>query len=523
MESTAGQLLVALLLVAGVLLAFALGIALLMWAPLNASQSDERERPLRRKAARIGRALTGWPQRLLLRLRGWRLPATVKTPLFHAVGHPARLVVAGFAAAVLAGSALLTLPFATEAGIGAPLMTAVFTATSAVCVTGLVVVDTGTYWSGFGEAVILLLIQIGGFGIMTLASLLGLLVARRLRLRLQLGTQAETKALGVGEVRRVVLGVLRISVVVEVLVAACLTWRFADGYGHGWGRATYLGVFHSVSAFNNAGFGLYPDSLMRFVTDPLICLPIVAAIIIGGLGFPVLFELRRELRTPQRWSLHTKITVGMTVILLAGGWLAIAISEWTNKATLGPLGVAGKLHASFVTAVMPRTAGFNSLDVAGMRDVTLLLHDALMFIGGGSAGTAGGIKVTTFAVLGFVILAEIRGEPSVHALGRKLPSGVQRQALTIALLSVAAICVSTLGLLVLTPFSLDVVMFEVVSAFATVGLSTGITAQVGTAGHVILTLLMFIGRVGPITAVTALALRERTRRYERPEERPVVG
>jgi trk system potassium uptake protein TrkH len=523
MESTAGQLLLALLLTAGVFLAFALGIALLLWAPLIAPPSERPGRSRWRKVNGIGDSVVSALARALVRARGWRLPAAVKTPLFQAVGHPARMVVIGFAVAVLVGSALLTLPIATETGIRAPMMTAVFTATSAICVTGLVVVDTGTYWSGFGEGAILLLIQIGGFGIMTLASLLGLLVARRLRMRLQLGTQAETKALGVGEVRRVVLGVLRISIVIEVLVAATLTWRFADGYGHGWGRATYLGVFHAVSAFNNAGFGLYPDSLMRFVTDPLICLPITAAIIIGGLGFPVLFELRRERRILHRWSVHTKITVGMTAILLAGGWLAIAISEWTNKATLGPLGVAGKLHASFVTAVMPRTAGFNSLDVAGMRDVTLLVHDALMFIGGGSAGTAGGIKVTTFAVLGFVILAEIRGEPSVHALGRKLPAGVQRQALTIALLGVAAIGVSTLALLALTPFSLDVVLFEAISAFATVGLSTGITAQVGTAGHVILTLLMFIGRVGPITAVTALALRERTRRYERPEERPIVG
>jgi Trk-type K+ transport system membrane component len=181
------------------------------------------------------------------------------------------------------------------------------------------------------------------------------------------------------------------------------------------------------------------------------------------------------------------------------------------------------LLAGFFQAVMPRTAGFNSLDVAAFREETLLVNDVLMFIGGGSAGTAGGIKVTTFALLGFVILAEIRGEPSVHALGRRLPAGVQRQALTVALLSVGVVTVATLALLGLTPFRLDVVLFEVISAFATVGLSTGITADVGTAGHVILIVLMFIGRLGPITLATALALREQTRRYERPEERPIVG
>ncbi len=262
---------------------------------------------------------------------------------------------------------------------------------------------------------------------------------------------------------------------------------------------------------------------MQFVGDPLICLPICAAIIIGGLGFPVLFELRRELRTPRKWSLHTKITVVMTVVLLGGGWVLITWAEWTNAGTLGRLGVAEKLLAGFTTAVMPRTAGFNSLDLAQMRDVTLLINDVLMFIGGGSAGTAGGIKVTTFALLGFVILAEIRAEPSVHALGRRLPAGIQRQALTIALLSVGLVMAATLVLLALTPFTLNQVLFEVLSAFATVGMTTGITAHVGTAGHAILIALMFIGRLGPVTAAAALALRQRTRRYELPEEQTIVG
>ncbi|RZU51186.1 Trk-type K+ transport system membrane component [Krasilnikovia cinnamomea] len=522
MESTWAQLLVGLLAVAGVFAAVVLGVLLLAWAPLR-GRDPARARRWWSPLAPALRVLAETPVAVWARVRRWRLPRAVTAWLSGSLRHPARLVMLGFAAAVLVGTGLLSLPFATETGRSAGLVTALFTATSAVCVTGLVVVDTGTFFSSFGEAVILGLIQIGGFGIMTLASLLGLLVARRLRMRLQLSAQTETKAIGVGEVRRVVLGVMRISVIVEVLVAAVLAWRFADGYGYSTGRAVYLGVFHAVSAFNNAGFGLYADSLMQFVDDPLVCLPITAAVIIGGLGFPVLFELRRELRSPRTWSVHTKITVGMTVVLLAGGWLAISVVEWSNPGTLGGLGPGGKLLAGFTTAVMTRTAGFNSLNVAEFNDVTLLVHDVLMFIGGGSAGTAGGIKVTTFALLGFVILAEIRGEPSVHALGRRLPAGVQRQALTIVLLSVAAVAAATVALLALTPFRLDQVLFEVTSAFATVGLSTGITAQVGTAGHVILILLMFIGRLGPITAAVALALRERTRRYELPEERPIVG
>lgn len=523
MDPVWGQLLVVLLAVLAIFVAIALGVALLVLVPLKTPPVRSRRRWVRERGRRLRSSVRDSARRLWTRLRQGRATALVAAWWVALARHPSRLVLLGFAVAVTVGSAILLLPFATETGRGASVSTALFTATSAVCVTGLVVEDTSSYWSGFGEVAILGLIQVGGFGIMTLASLLGLLVARRLRIRLQLGAQAETKALAVGDVRRVVLGVLRVSLLFEAAVAAVLTWRFATGYGESWGRATYLGVFHAVSAFNNAGFGLYPDSLMRFVDDPLICLPITVAVIAGGLGFPVLFELRRELTSPRLWSMHTKITVGATVALLAGGWLMISVAEWSNDATLGRLGVGGKLLAGFTHAVMPRTAGFNSLDVSQMRDVTLLVNDVLMFIGGGSAGTAGGIKVTTFALLGFVILAEIRGEPSVHVLGRRLPSGVQRQALTIALLSVTAVAVATMALLALTPYRLDVVLFEVVSAYATVGMSTGITADVGDAGHAILTVLMFVGRVGPVTAAAALALRERTRRYELPEERPIVG
>nr|MDT0657654.1 potassium transporter TrkG [Micromonospora sp. DSM 115978] len=519
-NSTWAQLALGLAAVVAVFAAVAAGVLLLAWTPVRrqststARRSRWSPRSALRRLGDVARAAVHRPRRVTGR---W------SARLSEALRHPARLVMVGFGVAVLTGTALLSLPVATASGTGAGWVVALFTATSAVCVTGLVIEDTGTYWSGFGEVVILGLIQIGGFGIMTLASLLGLLMARRLRFRLQLGTQAETKTLAVGDVRRVVLGVVRISLTVEIVVAALLTWRFATGYGQTWERAGYLGVFHAVSAFNNAGFSLFADSLTRFVDDPLICLPIVAAVVIGGLGFPVLFELRRQWRRPRRWSLHTRITVWATTALILIGWVAISLSEWSNRATLAPLDPGGRLLAGFTQAVMPRTAGFNSVDMAGMNDVSLLVTDLLMFIGGGSAGTAGGIKVTTFVLLGFVVLAEIRGEPSVHALGRRLPSGVQRQALTIVLLSTAAVAVSTLTLLAITPFRLDQVLFEVVSAFATVGLSTGITAQVGTAGHVILIMLMFIGRIGPITAAAALALRERTRRYELPEERPIVG
>jgi trk system potassium uptake protein TrkH len=437
--------------------------------------------------------------------------------------HPAQVVVTAFALAILAGTVLLMLPASSASGTGTGFVPALFTATSAVCVTGLIVVDTPIYWSTFGELVILGLIQIGGLGIMTLASLLGLLISQRLGLRMQLTAQAETKTLGLGHVRQVVSGVVRVSLIFEVVTAAFLTARLALGYGEDWGGAAYYGVFHAVSAFNNAGFALYSDSFTRFATDPWICLPIAVAVIAGGLGFPVWFELWRHRHKGRRWSLHAKITLLMTAALLLIGTVAITAAEWSNPETLGKFSTPGKLLAGFFHGVMPRTAGFNSLDMAEMESGTLLVNDILMFIGGGSAGTAGGIKVTTFALLAFVILAEVRGQPTVHVMGRRLAASTQRQALTVALLSVGAVVAGTLILLTLTPFRMEEVVFESVSAFATVGLSTGITADIPPAGHLVLVALMFIGRLGPITLASALALKNRSRRYERPEERPIVG
>jgi potassium uptake TrkH family protein len=392
-----------------------------------------------------------------------------------------------------------------------------------VCVTGLVVVDTPSYWSIFGEVVILALIQVGGFGIMTLASLLGLLVFRRLGLRSRLTAAAETKATGLGDVRNVVKGVVAISLLFETVTAVFLTLRFALGYDEEWGRATYLGVFHAVSAFNNAGFALYSDSLMGFVSDPWICLPIAFAVIAGGLGFPVWLELYRRFRPTWAWSMHTKMTLSVTAGLLVLGTVFVTASEWNNPATLGALSTPDRLLAGFFQAVMPRTAGFNSLDYGQMADGTLLGTEMLMFIGGGSAGTAGGIKVTTFILLFFVILADVRGEADVTAFRRRIDPRAIRQALTVALLALGAVVASTLVILQLSDVATEDALFEVVSAFATVGFSTGITADLPTAAHLVLALLMFVGRLGPITLVSALALRDHSHLHRLPEGRPIIG
>ena len=438
--------------------------------------------------------------------------------------HPAQFVVVAFAVAIAIGTGLLALPVSRAGDGAAPGMVAFFTSTSAVCLTGLIVVDTPTYWSPFGEAVILGLIQIGGFGILALASLLALLVSRRLGLRTRLMAKTETKALDLGDVRRVVRGVIVTSLVFESVAALILFLRFWLTYDESVAQAAYHGVFHAVSAFNNAGFALFSDNLISYATDAVVCLTIAAVVIAGGLGFPVLFELRRELGTPRLWSVHTKIVVYFSALLLLVGFVGVTAIEWSNPKTLGPLDVPGKVLVGFFQGgAMPRTAGFNTLDYAEMDQASWLLTDVLMFIGGSPAGTAGGIKVTTFVLLGFVILAEIRGDRAVNVFGRRLPVGVQRQALSIGLLGVAAVVGPTLALLLLTGFSLDQVLFEATSAFGTVGLSTGITADVPTAGQLLLIVLMFIGRIGPITLAAALALRQREILYRYPEERPIVG
>ncbi|MCY7326532.1 MAG: TrkH family potassium uptake protein [Microbacteriaceae bacterium] len=437
--------------------------------------------------------------------------------------HPAQVVMAGFAATILIGTGILMLPIARVGPGGASFLEALFTATSAVCVTGHVVVDTATYWTPFGQVVILALIQIGGFGIMAFASVIGLAVVRRMSLRAKVTTAAEVHSMGLDDVGGLVLGVIRISLVVEVVVAVMLTLRFSIGYGEPIGRAAWLGVFHAVSSFNNAGFALFSDSLMQYATDPFICLPICAAIIIGGLGFPVIMQLRKHLGRTLKWTMNTRIVVAGTLVLLVTGWVYITAIEWNNPATLGPLDWPGKLLAGFFTSVQTRTAGFNSIDTGAMDPASWLGMDALMLIGGGPAGTAGGIKITTFAVLFFIIVTELRGDGAVNVFGKRLSRAVHRQAITVVLLAVAVVVAATTALMLMTDFGLDRLLFEVVSAFGTVGMSTGITADLPPAGQLILVLLMFIGRLGPITFASSIALRERRITYEFPQERPIIG
>ena len=437
--------------------------------------------------------------------------------------HPAQVVVVGFAVAVLVGTFLLMLPISKAGPGGAGFIEALFTATSAVCVTGLTVVDTLVYWTPFGQVVIMLLIQLGGLGIMIFASLIGLVLARKLSVRSRLNTVAEAKAVGLDDVRGLVRGIVLISLAIEAGTFVLLFLRFVFGYGYDVGQAAWYGAFHAVSAFNNAGFALYSDNLMGFVSDPWICLPIAAAIILGGLGFPVIMQLRKEFTKPLHWSMNTKLVLWGTVVLLVAGTVYITVIEWNNPATLGALDPAARVLTGFFHSVQTRTAGFNALDIGAMRDETWLGMDVLMLIGGGPAGTAGGIKVTTFAVLYFIMLTELRGEGAVNIFGKRLSRAVHRQAITVVLLAVAAVMAATVALMLISGEDLDRMLFEAVSAFGTVGLSTGVTPGLPDAAKLVLVLLMFIGRLGPLTLGSAIALRERPLLYEYPKERPAIG
>lgn len=445
------------------------------------------------------------------------------TRVRHGIRHPARLVPLAFLAVIALGTALLMLPAARAGDGGAPWVTALFTAVSALCVTGLVVVDTATYWSGFGQAVILVLFQAGGLGIMAGATLLGLLVSRRLRLGNRILAQAETRSLDLGDVVGVLRLIVAVSAAVELVLAIGLTLRFHYAYGEPWATAAWHGVFHGVSAFNNAGFTTLPTGMAAFAGDGLVLGPMMLAIILGGIGFPVLYELRREAWHWSQWSLHTKMTLAGSAVLLVGGTLMIAAYEWSNPLTLAPLAPAERWLNALFHSVNARSSGFNTLDMGALSAETLAVNYVLMFIGGGSASTAGGIRITTFFLLGFVVWAEIRGQPDTFAFRRMIPATAQRLALTVVLLAVTTVAFGTLALMSVTDLPLMPVAFEVISASATVGLSTGITGALPEAGQLILAVLMFVGRVGTVTVASALALRSRPAAFRYPQESPIVG
>jgi len=425
---------------------------------------------------------------------------------------------------IFAGTLLLLLPIARSGPESPEFTTALFTATSATCLTGLTVVDTATYWSHFGQVVIMLLIQVGGLGIMTLATVVSYVLAGRMGVKGRLRAAAEQRGRDLGEIRTVILGTVGFSLAIELVIAIILTFRFATQYGYDFLPAVWEGVFHAISAFNNAGFGLRSNNLVPYVNDAGIILPIAAGIIIGGLGFPVLLEIRARWRSNVKRprSLTLIFTLIGTAILLVIGTVGFAVMEWTNS--LRELSPWSAVQAAFFHSVSSRTAGFNSVDLSSLRPSSLMLTDFLMFIGGGSGGTAGGVKVTTAAVLVAVLIAEVRGDEQLLVAGRRIPGRIVRQAMAVFMMAFLIVAGSIMGLQLLLPqYHSHQITFEVISAFATVGLTTGITPDLPDFARIWLVVLMYVGRIGPITVVAALAARTNQRLYSFPVERPFIG
>ncbi|MET0324589.1 MAG: potassium transporter TrkG [Ilumatobacteraceae bacterium] len=439
---------------------------------------------------------------------------------FRVIENPAQLLVVAFLALIAAGTVLLSLPFAAD-GQHPGVVNALFMSTSAVTITGMTSFSISEL-SLFGELVVLLLIQIGGFGIMSIGTVLGLVTARRMGLRQRMLARAEIGTVEIGELRALMIGIVKITALVEGAVAVILALRFWQRGGQDPAEAAYNGIYNSVAAFNNAGMTPSPDSLVPYVDDPVIVVTVSLAIILGGLGFPVILELWRRTR-PRAWTLHTKLVLSATAGLLVVGPLVVVAFEWTNPETLGPLDVSGKLLASWFQGVTPRSAGFNTVSIADLNEPTLLVMTGLMFIGTGPASTGGGIRITTFALLGYVLWSVVRGDTEATAFRRTIPPIVVRQAITVVLLGIGAVFATTLALLALSDFSLAQTLFEATSAFGTVGLTMGITPELNGVAQGLLMVMMLTGRVGAVTIVTALALRQRPRLYHYPEERPIVG
>jgi len=441
--------------------------------------------------------------------------------------HPGGLVVGAFGSLIGLGTVLLSLPVShrtTTANSDISIADAFFTAVSAVTVTGLTVVDTGTEWSRFGELVLLVLIQIGGLGIMTLAGFIGIILNRRLGVRAGLSAGAEIGLADLGTLRRLVRDIVAFVLVTEFVVAILLTIRFHIEDDHRLLHSIHLGVFHSVSAFNNAGFSVINGGLERYVDDWYINIVIALTFIIGGLGFPVVFEIRRRWRTPHAWTLHTKVTLTVTAALLTAGTLMIALVEWTNDSTLGSHGTPTKILASFFQSATSRTAGFHTLDVSALRGGTWLALILLMVVGASSASTGGGIKTSTFAVVIKATISEFRQDPQVSMFDRRISRAVQRQALALVVAALGTVGTATFFLTIINnDIEVAQLLFEATSAFGTVGLSTGVTNQLDTIGRLAVAALMFIGRVGPITFGTAVLLRREPKAYDYAKEDLIVG
>jgi len=453
-----------------------------------------------------------------------------------AASTPSRFAILIFASLIALFTLLFSLPIATTSGKGAPFVDALFTAVSVICVTGLSTVDMATYWSPFGHVLVFVGVEIGGIGVLTVASILGLVISRKLGLRQKLlaagdanplrirrGPVAEGQAVRLGETGNLLATVAVSVIVIELAVAALIFPRLIIE-GTEWPTALWESIYFSAMAFTNTGFSPAPEGIIPFANDWWFLGALMIGVIFGAIGFPVIYVLRKNLRRPHRWSLHVKLTLITFALLLVGGTVAFLVLEWDNPATMANMDPGQRILNSLFLSVMARSGGFSTLDMPNLDGSSLLVTDMLMFVGGGSASTAGGIKATTLAILFLAAFAEARGNDDMEAYGRRIPPDVLRLAVSVVLWGATTVATASILILIVDDTApLDYVLFDVISAFATCGLSVGFTQGASEPAQYILAATMFFGRIGTVTLAAALAASTRRQLFRRPEERPIVG
>ncbi|UTL71808.1 TrkH family potassium uptake protein [Bacillus halotolerans] len=418
---------------------------------------------------------------------------------------PPQVLAIGFFLTIIMGSLLLRLPISAAKPLS--WIDALFTAASATTVTGLAVVDTGTEFTVFGQTVIMGLIQVGGLGFMTFAVLIVMILGKKIGLKERMLVREALNQPTIGGVIGLVKVLFLFSISIELIAALILSIRLVPQYG--WASGLFASVFHAISAFNNAGFSLWPDNLMTYVGDPAVNLVITFLFITGGIGFTVLFDILKNRRF-KAFSLHTKLMLAGTFILNIAATLIIFILEYSNPGTLGSLHLPDKLWASYFQAVTPRTAGFNSVDFGSMREGTIVFVLLLMFIGAGSASTASGIKLTTFIVILMSVIAYLKGHKETVIFRRTIKYPIIIKALAVSVISLFIVFIGIFALTITEQAPFIQVVFETFSAFGTVGLTMGLTPELTTAGKCIIIAIMFIGRIGPLTFVFSFAKTEKS-------------
>ncbi|WP_252606992.1 TrkH family potassium uptake protein [Bacillus paralicheniformis] len=417
---------------------------------------------------------------------------------------PSQLLVLVFLFFIILGTLLLKTPAATSKPIG--WIDTLFTSTSAMTVTGLAVVDTGTDYTLFGQLMILVLIQVGGLGIMSFAVLIFIMLGKKIGLKERLLIQQSLNQTSLGGIIKLIKSLFIYSFAIEMLAMLILAVKWVPEYG--FARGVYYSLFHAVSAFNNAGFSIWPDSLMQYEGDPLVNLVISFLFIIGGIGFTVLSDLWHK-RSFKKLSLHSKLMIYGTFIINLSAMIFIFLLEYQNQKTLGMLPPAEKLWGAYFQAVTPRTAGFNTTDIGSLHESTITLLLLLMFVGAGSASTGGGIKLTTFLVILLSVITFLKGKKHISIAKKTLKDQLIIRSLAISTISVLLILAAVFILNMTEPKPFLAILFEVVSAFGTVGLSMGITADLSPIGKMLIVFIMFLGKLGPLTLAFSLARPEK--------------